>query len=161
MRKIIVFALVVVLIGLLILIKVPTLMITSEGSVEDFFFYEEEAELKVRWQHSVEKEDWEEMFQLRDGVIELTGTRFKTFGAGVPNDAGDETYIKDGWVYMTGIERTIGKQLAIRTGEHTDHRLTYGKDTTIQLDKNQAYQISVRKPSALATIKNYIFVKLG
>ncbi|WP_245391681.1 DUF1850 domain-containing protein [Salinicola aestuarinus] len=62
----------------------------------------------LRWMHSVEKEDWEEWFSVTDaGAIEITGTRFKTFGAGVPASAGTETHLADGWVVMTGIDRIV------------------------------------------------------
>lgn len=145
---------------LLMIVKVPTLAITSEGTVQKFYFYEEQVEFKVRWKHSVEKEEWEEMFVLQDGMIELTGTRFKTFGAGVPNDAGDHTFIKDGWVYMTGINQKIGENLSLRTGKNTDHRLIYGKDAKFKLEKNKAYQISVGQHSLLNSVKYYILVKL-
>ncbi|MFC7062394.1 DUF1850 domain-containing protein [Halobacillus seohaensis] len=141
-------------------IKVPTLMITSEGHPQYVYHYKEEAEFRVRWQHSVEKESWEEMFVLQDGLIELTGTRFKTFGAGVPSNAGDHTFIKDGWVYMTGITHTIGKSLVLRTGEHTEHQLTYEEDTVHQLNRSQAYEITIASHSILNSIKHYISAKL-
>ena len=144
----------------LMIVKVPTLSITSGETVQEFHLYEEQVDFKVRWKHSVEKEEWEEMFVLKHGVIELTGTRFKTFGAGVPNNAGDHTFIKDGWVYMTGINKKIGKHLALRTGNYTDHRLIYGKDATFNFEKNKAYQISVGQHSLLNSIKYYILVKL-
>ncbi|WP_281974620.1 DUF1850 domain-containing protein [Halobacillus litoralis] len=144
----------------LMIVKVPALTITSEGTVQKFHLYEEDVEFKIRWKHSVEKEEWEEMFVLQDGMIELTGTRFKTFGAGVPSDTGDRTYIKDGWVYMTGIDQTIGKNLSLRTGESTHHRFIYGKDANFNLDKNKAYQINVGQHSLLNTVRYYILVKL-
>ncbi len=144
---------------LLSFIKVSTFTITSDGHVEDFHLYDEKQEFRIRWKHSVEKEEWEEMFELSEGSISLTGTRFKTFGAGVPSDTGDETYIKDGWVYMMGIDQNIGKILRIRTGKDTDHRVYYGKDSILPLEEKQAYQLSVRQQSMLSAIRDYIFVE--
>ncbi|WP_051744023.1 DUF1850 domain-containing protein [Halobacillus karajensis] len=160
-KRLFLFAFVIgLVIALLMMVKVPTLSITSGDTVQIFHLYKEEVEFKVRWRHSVEKEEWEEMFVLQDGMIKLTGTRFKTFGAGVPNDTGEQTYIKDGWVYMTDINQTIGTHLSLRTGTHTDHRFLYGKDANFNLDKNKAYQINVGQHSLLNSIRYYILVKL-
>ncbi|SFJ48651.1 protein of unknown function [Halobacillus dabanensis] len=159
-KLIVLFASVIGAVITLMIVKVPTLAISTEGTVQQFYFYEEEVEFKIRWRHSVEKEEWEEMFVLQEGEIDLTGTRFKTFGAGVPNDTGDRTFIKDGWVYMTGINQTIGKHLSLRTGEHTNHCLIYGSDEEFNLEKNKAYQISVGQHSLLNSIWYYFLVKL-
>ncbi|ARI76404.1 DUF1850 domain-containing protein [Halobacillus mangrovi] len=145
---------------LLVVIEVPALTVTSEGETQAFFPYKDGAEFSIRWQHSVEKEDWEEMFVLKNKEIELSGTRFKTFGAGVPNDTGEDTYIKDGWVYMTEINRVIGKQLSIRSGKSTNHRFIYEKDTTLPLKANRSYQLTVKNYSLLYSLKEYITAKM-
>ncbi|MGP4074607.1 DUF1850 domain-containing protein [Halobacillus sp. K22] len=158
--KVITIATVTLFIGIFFtVVKVPLLVIDREGETEHLFRYREDAEFSVRWTHSVEKEDWEEMFVLEDGVIELTATRFKTFGAGVPNDAGEDTFLKDGWVYMTGITQTIGKELALRTGRETSHRVIYDRHH-LDLKKNQSYRIRVAHFSIWKGIKTYISVKL-
>ncbi|MCA1010471.1 DUF1850 domain-containing protein [Halobacillus halophilus] len=144
---------------LLAVVKIPLLLIVEEGETESAFRYKEGAEFSIRWTHSVEKEDWEEMFVLEDGVIELTATRFKTFGAGVPNDAGEDTFIKDGWVYMTGITQTIGKELALRTGRETNHQVMY-EQKQLDLKKNHSYRIKVVRSSIWNGIETYISVKL-
>ena len=99
--------------------------------------------MSIRWTHSVEKEDWEEFFHIQDQTILLTSTRFKTFGAGVPDHAGDDTYIKDGWVYMTGIHQVIGSTLRFQTGKETNHRILLN-GRTIALDPQVNYQLSAR-----------------
>ncbi|MEC3883931.1 DUF1850 domain-containing protein [Halobacillus sp. HZG1] len=129
----------------LFLVKVEVLGIYSNQELTRLFRLEEGDGFTISWTHSVEKETWEEMFVIEDGTIELTSTRFKTFGAGVPNDTGDQTYLKDGWVYMTGISQRIGRELAIRTGKSTNHTFMYGKDTTISLKSQKAYQVKVQK----------------
>ena len=79
----------------------------------------------LRWMHSVEKEDWEEWFEVTDdGAIEITGTRFKTFGAGVPASAGKETHLEDGWVVMTGIDRVVDP-LAVQAAAAERYRMRY------------------------------------
>ncbi|GAB2785511.1 hypothetical protein GCM10027040_09460 [Halomonas shantousis] len=83
----------------------------------------------LRWMHSVEKEDWEEWFEVTDaGAIELTGTRFKTFGAGVPTHAGKETHLDNGWVVMTGIDRIVDP-LAVQAAAKEHYRLVYAGHT--------------------------------
>jgi|GEM_PF-2688553 len=144
---------------ILSVVKIPLLLVVVEGETEEAFRYKEGAEFSIRWTHSVEKEDWEEMFVLEDEVIELTATRFKTFGAGVPNDAGEDTFIQDGWVYMTGITQTIGKELALRTGRETKHRFIY-EQTNLDLKRNHSYRIKVARSSILKGIETYISVKL-
>ncbi|WP_406944766.1 DUF1850 domain-containing protein [Halobacillus sp. SY10] len=129
----------------LFFVKVEVLGIYSNQELTRLFRFEEGDGFTISWTHSVEKETWEEMFVLEDGKIELTSTRFKTFGAGVPNATGDETYLKDGWVYMTGISQGIGKQLAIRTGKNTNHTFIYGKDTILSLESQKAYQVKVQR----------------
>ncbi|WP_280563746.1 MULTISPECIES: DUF1850 domain-containing protein [unclassified Chromohalobacter] len=79
----------------------------------------------LRWTHSVEKEDWEEWFEVTEGgAIEITGTRFKTFGAGVPASAGKETHLEDGWVVMTGIDRVVDP-LAVQAAPAEHYRMRY------------------------------------
>ncbi|WP_251976333.1 DUF1850 domain-containing protein [Salinicola avicenniae] len=80
---------------------------------------------KVRWMHSVEKEDWEEWFAVTgNGAIEITGTRFKTFGAGVPAHAGNATRLEDGWVVMTGIDRVVDPY-AVQAAVEEHYRLIF------------------------------------
>ncbi|TCT18276.1 uncharacterized protein DUF1850 [Melghiribacillus thermohalophilus] len=85
----------------------------------------EEKSFSIRWTHSVEKEEWEEFFQFEGENINLDSTRFKTFGAGVPNNAGTNSFIRDGWVYMVNINRYVGDELTVRSGKTTGHRLIY------------------------------------
>jgi hypothetical protein len=113
-------------------------------------------DVSIRWTHSVEKEDWEEFFHIQDHTITLTSTRFKTFGAGVPDHAGDTTYIKDGWVYMTGIHQPIGSSLRFQTGKGTNHRIRVN-GRTIPLDSQVSYQLSVRSVPLYKVF--YMFVR--
>lgn len=100
--------------------------------------------VSIRWQHSVEKEEWEEFYVIDEGDILLSKTRFKTFGAGVPSDVGTETFIKDGWVYMTGIDRSIGNRLDFRTGKTTEHRIIIDGQSN-KLKANSSYYMTVKQ----------------
>lgn len=79
----------------------------------------------LRWTHSVEKEDWEERFQIQpDGGLMLVETRFKTFGAGVPARVGRQTRLENGWVVMSGIKRVVDP-LNIQAAAAANYRLRY------------------------------------
>ncbi len=125
---------------------ISVVMVSTDGKAEAAIFYSRDASFSIRWQHSVEKEDWEEIFVVKDDQIVLKDTRFKTFGAGVPNDAGKDTFIKDGWVYMTDIDQLIGKELAITTGRSTNHSFLT-EDSKTPLSASKHYQISTGKIS--------------
>lgn len=141
MRKRILGASILLFLPLLAIVPMNTLVLSDQNEhivVEPIFH---QKEVSIRWTHSVEKEDWEEFFHIKDNTINLTSTRFKTFGAGVPDNAGEDTYIKDGWVYMTHIHQPIGDSLSFQTGKNTNHRISINK-RTILLDSQRSYQLS-------------------
>ncbi|MCA0988649.1 DUF1850 domain-containing protein [Guptibacillus algicola] len=123
-------------------IPMNVLVVEEEKEVIDVFLRADT--FSVRWEHSVEKEEWEEFFQREGSELILTHTRFKTFGAGVPSHAGKETFIKEGWVYMTGIDQSIDDSLFVRTGDVTKHRLTVAGQSE-KLKANSSYHITVKK----------------
>lgn len=101
------------------------LMVHDSGGLRYAFPGGDGARFTLRWMHSVEKEDWEEWFRVTaSGAIELTGTRFKTFGAGVPAAAGKTTTLDNGWVVMTGIERVVDP-LAVQAAAAEHYRMRY------------------------------------
>lgn len=55
----------------------------------------------VQWTHSVEKTPWREVYQIApfgQSRMKLVETRFKSYGAGVPADAGGQCRVVDGWI---------------------------------------------------------------
>ncbi len=78
----------------------------------------------LRWQHSVEREDWIEYFRLVPGGTRLVATRFRTFGAGVPDSIGSATRIDNGWVVMAGIDRRVDP-LLVQAASQEHYRLLY------------------------------------
>ncbi|MDX8343157.1 DUF1850 domain-containing protein [Rossellomorea sp. YZS02] len=133
----------IILLSLSAFVPMNTLLLSYENKIKIVQPFLEEKDVSIRWTHSVEKEDWEEFFHIQDKTILLTSTRFKTFGAGVPDHAGEDTYIKDGWVYMTGIHQVIGSSLRFQTGKETNHRILMNGET-IALDPQVSYELSVR-----------------
>ncbi|MDN6180924.1 MAG: DUF1850 domain-containing protein [Halomonas subglaciescola] len=103
----------------------PWLMVFDKTEMRYAFPGGAGARFTLRWMHSVEQEDWEEWFEVTDsGAIELTGTRFKTFGAGVPAASGKATTLDDGWVVMTGIQRIVDP-LAVQAAAAERYRMRY------------------------------------
>ncbi|MCA0992239.1 DUF1850 domain-containing protein [Pseudalkalibacillus hwajinpoensis] len=128
----------------IVLLLIPFQVLTIEEEDGEESAHIGASEFSLRWKHSVEKEDWEEFFVLTDTGILLTKTRFKTFGAGVPNDVGSDTFIKDGWVYMSGIQRSIGTSFYFRTGKTTEHRITVDGQS-VKLKANSSYHVTVNQ----------------
>lgn len=57
---------------------------------------------ELHWVHSIEHEEWYEVYEIIDGDLLLTKTYFKTFGAGVPTDSEEPPRITDdGFVEFT------------------------------------------------------------
>ncbi len=61
----------------------------------------------MSWVHSVELEPWEEWFSVVDNIIYLRKTRFKAFGAGVPDQVGNLTYLEDNFIVYDEINQAI------------------------------------------------------
>lgn len=85
-------------------------------------------DFEISWIHSVEKEEWREQFVIdTDRTIRIESTRFRTFGAGVPDNA-PETTTQDGWVIMSGLNRQVDP-LVLRSNNETDHKLSVANQT--------------------------------
>lgn len=78
--------------------KVPVLFVATNEQV----YWSLEREFSIRWIHSVEKEEWTEFYEIKNGELLLTHTSFKTFGAGVPSTPHDGrlTTLEKGFVSM-------------------------------------------------------------
>jgi hypothetical protein len=83
----------------------------------------------LQWMHSVELEQWRETFQITvDGKIHLIESRFKAFGAGVPDNGGKEFYSSDDWFVMKGFDRYF-THIPLGVSCYSDHRLLYNDKT--------------------------------
>ena len=64
--------------------------------------YLEPETFELHWIHSIEHEEWYEVYEVRDGDLLLTETYFKTFGAGVPAESEEQPeFTEDGFVKFT------------------------------------------------------------
>ena len=63
-------------------------------------------ELHFGWIHSLEKIPWNEYYHIDEDLnLILDSISFTAFGAGIPHDKGNVCYIKDGVIYMAGINQ--------------------------------------------------------
>ncbi|ALX50247.1 DUF1850 domain-containing protein [Lentibacillus amyloliquefaciens] len=132
--------LILILIGVMFIpVKALTVL---KGDEEIYALYLKDRSFSIQWTHSVEKEDWIEYFNIRDDVLYLESTKFKTFGAGVPSQTEHSAVLEDGWVHMD-IERKIGEALVVRSHQLNDYQLRFGKETYDLQPSDDAYTISV------------------
>jgi hypothetical protein len=105
----------------------PCLEVSRDGEPFAAFVLEGPLVFEISWIHSVEHEEWREEFVADPvGEIRVEATRFRTFGAGVP-DSAPETHLEDGWVVMSGFDRVVDP-LVIRANAETSHTLTLGSE---------------------------------
>ncbi|MBP1932244.1 hypothetical protein J2Z37_002245 [Ammoniphilus resinae] len=72
------------------------------------FIPSESNQITIGWRHSVEHQPWQEIYQAIDGgQLVLVETRFKAYGAGVPDVDGHVDHIENGFLVVKGIERKI------------------------------------------------------
>jgi hypothetical protein len=63
-------------------------------------------ELYFGWIHSLEKFPWDEYYHIDEELNLILDTiRFPAFGAGIPENKGAVCYVKDGLIYMSGINQ--------------------------------------------------------
>lgn len=106
-----------------VFIRVPVFAFTTD----DQLYWTTDREFDLSWIHSVEKEEWIEHYQHKDGQLWLSDTSFKTFGAGVPS-SGAKTELKDGYVRMAVDLTYPSLRLAVSENVHStlilsDHTL--------------------------------------
>lgn len=84
-----------VLLALLAVLFIPINVVQMQK--DSFICYFKDDFFELSWIHSVEKEEWSERYRVDKSGFSLIESRFKTFGAGVPNSA-KSTITKDGFV---------------------------------------------------------------
>ena len=78
--------------------KTGEMVVESPASAGDELFF--------GWIHSLEHIPWNEYYHIdEDLCLVLDAITFPAFGAGIPENKGRVTYIKDGLIYMEEIEQ--------------------------------------------------------
>lgn len=80
--------------------------------------------LTIEFMHSVQKTPVIEELEYRDGEFVLLRTRYKSLGVGLPFDAADGNFRREGeWFIMDEMNRRF-KGLELRTGKGTRLKIT-------------------------------------
>ena len=80
--------------------------------------------LTIKFTHSVQKTPVIEELQFRNGEFVLLRTKYKSQGVGLPFDAGDGKFYRDGeWFIFDDMNRHF-KNLELRTGKGTRLKIT-------------------------------------
>lgn len=149
------YVLVMISIFLLFGIRIEMLMVENEKN-ELYLKWNENENFSLSWVHSVEKERWIEYFKLKEEEVVLIGTKFKTFGAGVPSNF-RESEIKDGWVVVKDLNRKMSR-LNIRASGNTEHELIYGDKTFVLSKKGESRRYLIKKKKI--SLAKYVYLKL-
>lgn len=113
---------ILILLILILIYPLNTLVLSNQGHIYLMRTLQANEVFAVRWIHSVELEPWEEHFIIRDGQITLYKTRFKAFGAGVPDSAGKKTYMEEDYIVFDEINQVM-KNLIYGISKQAEHIL--------------------------------------
>ncbi|MFC3899935.1 DUF1850 domain-containing protein [Aliicoccus persicus] len=100
----------------------------------------------MHWVHSIEKEEWFEVYEVVDDSLLLSTSHFKTFGAGVPATSDKETYIEDGYVVYV-IENQY-EDMHLNVSKNVDTKVIQGDDEYLLYDWFDSYvsvKISIKR----------------
>ncbi len=113
---------VVALVILFALTTSPKIFVGSEKQAVAVVDAAQGLPLTIEFMHSVQKTPVIEELEYRDGEFVLLRTRYKSLGVGLPFDAADGHFRREGdWFIMDDMNRRF-KNLELRTGKGT--RLT-------------------------------------
>jgi len=108
-------------------------------------------ELSFGWIHSLENIPWNEYYHIDEDLNLILDTiSFTAFGAGIPHDKGNVCYIKDGVIYMSGINQKFTEFVWINSPTATQEIRVAGEYVTrgSELPHNRRLVLTVerRKP---------------
>lgn len=106
-RFLLILLLVISILFSIIEIPVLTLKHYQKNEILYSFYIKENDEFLVKWMHSVELTPWEEIFRIKNNKIILDRTKFKQFGAGVPDQATGDILFEDGYIIYDNINQKI------------------------------------------------------
>ena len=122
MKKIILA--IIVLIMLFSITNERKIFIGTEKNMVAVVNAEENLSLTINFTHSVQKTPVIEELEYKDGEFILLRTKYKSQGVGLPFDAGDGKFYRDGdWFIFDDMNRRF-KNLELRTGKGTQLKIT-------------------------------------
>ena len=102
----------------------PKIFIGTESRAVAVVDAENNLPLTIEFMHSVQKTPVIEELELRNGEFVLLRTKYKSQGVGLPFDASDGNFYRDGeWFIMDNMNRHF-KNLELRTGKGTQLKIT-------------------------------------
>ena len=132
MKKIILVILVPII--LFLIPHQPKIYVGTENKTVAIVNAQENLPLTINFIHSVQKTPVIEELEFKNGEFVLVRTKYKSQGVGLPFDAGDGTFHRDGEWFIFDMNRHF-KDLELRTGKGT--KLTIILDgKTYELYKN-------------------------
>ena len=97
----------------------PKIVVATENKTLAVVDAQENFPLTIKFTHSVQKTPVIEELQFRNGEFVLLRTKYKSQGVGLPFDAGDGKFYRDGeWFIFDDMNRHF-KNLELRTGKGT------------------------------------------
>lgn len=112
----------------------PKIFLGTDSKAVFVADYQENMPVTINFIHSVQKTPVIEELELRNGEFVLVRTKYKSQGVGLPFDAGDGTFHRDGdWFIFDNMNRHF-KNLELRTGKGTKLTVTVA-DKTLELYK--------------------------
>ena len=122
MKKFLLAAVVIVI--LFALTTSPKIFIGTKHQAIAVVDAEENLPLTIEFMHSVQKTPVIEELAFDAGEFVLLRTRYKSLGVGLPFDAGDGNFRREGdWFIMDDMNRRF-KNLELRTGKGTHLKIT-------------------------------------
>ena len=102
----------------------PKISLGSDSTTIFVADYQENLPVTINFMHSVQKTPVIEELELRNGEFVLLRTKYKSQGVGLPFDASDGNFHRDGeWFIMDNMNRHF-KNLELRTGKGTQLKIT-------------------------------------
>lgn len=93
---------------------------------------------EIHWIHSIEKEEWYEVYEIEDDELILTTSHFKTFGAGVPNESkGKPEITSDGFLKYTINEPY--QDLYLNVSENVETKIVQNNDEILLYKMYEPY----------------------
>ncbi|MCT1577920.1 DUF1850 domain-containing protein [Oceanobacillus kimchii] len=122
-----------------------------EVGIDGRSYYIHDREFELKWIHSVEKEEWVEVYKINENKLSLIETYFKTFGAGVPAQ-GEVIPSSDGYIHMK--MDVSYKELNIAVSENVK--------TTLSTDKKDVhlYKLTENYNNVVLTVKELFIWKV-
>lgn len=106
------------------LTSTPKIFVGTEHQAVTVVDAEENLPITIEFTHSVQKTPVIEELAYKDGEFVLLRTRYKSLGVGLPFDAGDGNFRREGdWFIMDDMNRHF-KNLELRTGKGTSLKIT-------------------------------------